>query len=117
MNIRVYGIKNCDTMKKAFAFLDERGIAYDFHDYKKAGVPADRVKQWSRALGWQNLLNTRGPTWRKLSAEQQALRTEAQAIALMQEFPSVIRRPVIELPDGELLLGFDPVKFEVALAR
>jgi len=110
--IRIYGIKNCDTMKKAFHWLDERGIRYEFHDYKKAGVPRDKLVAWCKTLGWKTLLNTKGPTWRKLSPEQQAITTQSQAVALMSEYPSVIRRPLVETESGHLLVGFDPTMFE-----
>jgi len=109
--IKIYGIKNCDTMKKAFAWCDSNGISYEFHDYKKQGVPRDRLVLWCRTLGWQTLMNTRGPTWRKLTPEQQAITTQAQAVALMMEHSSVIRRPVVE--NGEkFLVGFDPTVFD-----
>lgn len=104
----IYGIKNCDTMKKAFAWLEAKGVAYRFHDYRKAGIDAITLRRWCAALGWEALLNKRGTTWRKLAPEQQATADEAAAIALMQAQPSVIRRPVIELGSGELLVGFDP---------
>ena len=67
----IYGIKNCDTMKKAFAWLDEHGVAYTFHDYKKSGIDSARLHAWSKAIGWKTLINTRGTTWRKLTPEQQ----------------------------------------------
>jgi len=105
----VYGIKNCDTMKKAFAWLDAQGVAYRFHDYRKSGIDTATLQRWCDALGWEALMNRRGTTWRKLSAEQQAIATAAEAIALMQSNTSLIRRPVIEFdgaPAG-LLLGFD----------
>jgi arsenate reductase len=98
--IRIYGIKNCDTMKKAFAWCDANHISYEFHDYKKQGVPRDRLLHWCRSLGWQTLVNTKGPTWRKLAPEQQAITTQSQAVALMMEFSSVIRRPVVENDAG-----------------
>jgi len=110
--IRIYGIKNCDTMKKAFAWCDANSISYEFHDYKKQGVPRDRLVQWCRALGWQTLVNTKGPTWRKLTPEQQAITTQGQAVALMMEHSSVIRRPVTENDAGQLLVGFDPTTFD-----
>ncbi len=110
--LRLYGIKNCDTMKKAFQWLEERNIPYEFHDYKKAGVPRDKLVAWCKALGWKTLLNTKGPTWRKLTPEQQAISTQSQAVALMLEFPSVIRRPLVETESGHLLVGFDPTMFE-----
>lgn len=109
--VRIYGIKNCTTMKKAFAWLDERGISYQFHDYKKDGVPRDKLVAWCQAVGWKTLLNTKGPTWRKLSAEQQAITTQSAAVSLMLEFPSVIRRPIVETESGHLLVGFDPQLF------
>lgn len=110
--IRIYGIKNCDTMKKAFSWCEANGISYEFHDYKKQGVPRERLVQWCRALGWQNLINTRGPTWRKLTTEQQAITTHAQAVALMLEHASVIRRPLVENDSGQYLVGFDPTTFD-----
>jgi Spx/MgsR family transcriptional regulator len=113
--VKVFGIKNCDSMKKAFRWLDERDIAYEFHDYKKAGVPRERLLEWCRNVGWQTLLNTKGSTWRKLTSEQQAISTQSHAIATMLEFPSIIRRPVVETPGGQLLIGFDPTIFESCL--
>lgn len=110
--IKIYGIKNCDSMKKAFKWLDERDIPYEFHDYKKAGVPRERLVAWCKALGWKTLLNTKGPTWRKLTPEQQQITTQSQAVAIMMEHSSVIRRPVIETESGHLLVGFDPTMFE-----
>lgn len=113
--IFIYGIKNCDSMKKSFKWLDERGIAYEFHDYKKSGVPRDHLLAWCKTLGWHALVNTRGTTWRKLSPDQQEIQNQGQAITLMLEHPSVIRRPIIEMPDGQLLIGFDPTTFESQL--
>lgn len=110
--IRIYGIKNCDSMKKAFHWLSTRDIPYAFHDYKKDGVPRERLVQWCRTLGWKTLLNTKGSTWRKLAPEQQEIATQGKAVALMVEHPSVIRRPVIETASGHLLVGFDPTMFE-----
>jgi len=110
--IHLYGIKNCDTMKKAFAWLDDRSIAYAFHDYKKSGVPRERLVAWCKALGWKTLINTKGPTWRKLPPERQQLSSQSQAVALMLDYPSLIRRPMVETPDGHLLVGFDPTLFE-----
>ena len=109
---RIYGIKNCDTMKKAFGFFETRGIAYEFHDYKKAGVPRERLVAWCKTLGWKTLINTKGPTWRKLSPEQQDITTQSKAVAIMMEHSSVIRRPVVETPAGQILVGFDPTMFE-----
>lgn len=103
----IYGIKNCDTMKKAFAWLDEHAVAYTFHDYKKSGIDSARLHAWSKAIGWKSLINTRGTTWRKLPVERQAIDTQSAAVALMQEFPSLILRPVIETNGGQLLVGLD----------
>ena len=113
--LRIYGIKNCDSMKKAFAWLDAREISYEFHDYKKAGVPRDELLAWCRELGWKAILNNKGTTWRKLTPEQQAVSTQSQAVALMLEYPSVIRRPVVHASGGALMVGFDPTKFESLL--
>jgi len=110
--VRIYGIKNCDSMKKAFKWLDERDIPYEFHDYKKAGVPRERLVQWCKTLGWKTLMNTKGPTWRKLTPEQQDISTQSKAVATMMEHSSVIRRPVVETASGHLLVGFDPTMFE-----
>ena len=117
MPVTVYGIKNCDTMKKAFAWLDEHGIAYDFHDYKKSGIDAATLTRWCAQLGWEALVNKRGTTWRKLTPEQQAVADTAAAIALMQAQPSLIRRPVVEFAGGELVVGLDPAAFERLAAR
>ncbi len=110
--IRIYGIKNCDSMKKAFAWCEEHGIEYEFHDYKKQGVPRDRLLLWCRTLGWKTLINTKGPTWRKLTPEEQDITTQSKAVATMMEHASVIRRPVVETAEGQLLVGFDPTMFE-----
>ena len=107
----IYGIKNCDTMKKAFAWLDQQGVAYRFHDYKKSGIDAARLHAWSEAVGWKTLVNTRGTTWRKLPPERQEFSTQSAAVYLMVEFPSLIRRPVVETDSGQLLVGFDPTLY------
>ena len=108
---RIYGIRNCDTMKKAFAWCDSRGVSYAFHDYKKSGVDRSHLVAWCKAIGWKTLINTKGTTWRKLSAEQQAISTPSEAVALMMENPSLIKRPVVETSNGQLLVGFDPAMF------
>lgn len=113
MTLRVYGIKNCNTMKKAFAWLEANRIAYDFHDYKKAGIDVATLTRWCARVGWQALVNTRGTTWRRLEPARQAITGEADAIRLMGEHPSLIRRPVVEIEDGTLIVGFE----EDALAR
>ncbi|MBM3392899.1 MAG: arsenate reductase [Betaproteobacteria bacterium] len=107
---RIYGIRNCDTMKQAFAWLDSRGIAYDFHDYKKLGTDAALLRKWAAQVGWEKLINTRGPSFRKLPPEKQADLTEKKAFALMLENPSMIRRPVVEAGKA-LLVGFDADEF------
>ena len=106
MTARLYGIKNCDTMKKAWTWLDQHGVAYDFHDYKKAGIDAAHLPDWNRRAGWKVLLNTRGLMWKKLSEEQRADVDEAKALALMAEYPSLIKRPVLDTGKA-LLVGFD----------
>jgi arsenate reductase len=108
--IKVYGIKNCDTMKKAMAFLDAQGIAYEFIDYKKAGVAATNLPDWNARAGWQKLLNTRGLMWKKLSDEQRADVDERKALALMAETPSLIKRPVLDTGKA-LLVGFDEAAY------
>ena len=112
--IKVYGIKNCDTMKKAFAWLTENGVAYEFTDYKKAGVAATKLPEWTAKAGWETLLNTKGLMWRKLTPEQKADVDEAKALSLMAEYPSLIKRPVLEA-GGRLLVGFSPENYQSLL--
>jgi arsenate reductase len=114
MKPRIYGIRNCDTMKKAFAWLDAAQIGYDFHDYKKDGVPPGKLAQWSARVGWQKLANTRGPTWRKTPEAQREGLSEAAALALLEQHSSAIKRPVIEAGEA-LLVGFDPEAYAAAL--
>jgi Spx/MgsR family transcriptional regulator len=107
--IILYGIPNCDTVKKARAWLTAQGLAHEFHDFKKAGVPADRLAAWEAELGWEKLLNRKGTTWRKLDPQQQAGVVDAvSAQALMQAQPSLIKRPVVEW-GTRTTVGFDPV--------
>ncbi|WP_257164605.1 ArsC family reductase [Bradyrhizobium sp. SRS-191] len=107
MSITIYGIKNCDTMKKARAWLDEHGVAYDFHDYKTAGIDKAKLKAWSDELGWEVLLNRAGTTFKKLpDADKEGL-TESRAIALMLAQPSMIKRPVLDL-GAKRVVGFKP---------
>lgn len=108
----LYGIKACDTMKKARAWLDERGISYCFHDYKKDGISEDKLKDWSGQVDWKVLLNKAGTTFRKLSPEQKDGLTEERAIALMQAQPSMIKRPVLERDGKVLQVGFRPAEYE-----
>jgi arsenate reductase len=105
--IKLYGITNCDTMKKARRWLDEQGIAYQFHDYKKTGMDEKRLRRWIELVGWETLLNRRGMMWRKLGDEVKADIDETSAIRIMLETPSIIKRPVLE--DGKSIhVGFDP---------
>ncbi|CCD95960.1 conserved hypothetical protein [Bradyrhizobium sp. ORS 375] len=107
MSITIYGIKNCDTMKKARAWLDEHGVAYDFHDYKTAGIDKATLKGWSEELGWEVLLNRAGTTFKKLSDADKEGLTESKAIALMLAQPSMIKRPVLDL-GHKRVVGFKP---------
>jgi arsenate reductase len=110
----IYGIKACDTMKKARDWLDGHGVAYGFHDYKAAGIDRARLEGWSRAVGWETLLNRSGTTFRKLpDADKQGL-DAAKAIALMLAQPSMIKRPVLDLGD-RLLVGFKPDQYQQAM--
>ena len=105
----VYGITNCDTVKKARTWLADHHVAYTFHDFKKQGVPADRLDRWMAAAGWQKLLNRQGTTWRKLDPATQARASDAAgAKTLMLEHPSVIKRPVVEWDGSAVTVGFDP---------
>src|ERR1700716_1325382 len=107
MSITIYGIKNCDTMKKARSWLDGHGVAYDFHDYKTAGIAKDKLKQWSDELGWETLLKPAGPTVKKFPDGDKAPLNERKALALMLAQPSMIKRPVLDV-GGKLLVGFKP---------
>ena len=110
----IYGIKNCDTMKKARAWLDEHGVAYAFHDYKAAGIDRARLEGWARKVGWEGLLNRAGTTFRKLSDSDKEGLSAKKAIALMLDQPSMIKRPVLEAR-GNLIVGFTPETFAQAL--
>ncbi|PWJ85485.1 arsenate reductase [Pseudaminobacter salicylatoxidans] len=115
MTITMYGIKNCDTVKKARTWLEGHGIAYDFHDYKTAGLDRKRLEGWTGELGWETLLNRAGTTFRKLpDAEKQDL-DEGKAIDLMLAQPSMVKRPVLDLGDKRLV-GFKPELYGQALA-
>ena len=108
--VTVWGIKNCDTMKKAFAWLEAHGVAYEFVDYKKSGVVASHLPDWNQRSGWQKLLNTRGLMWRKLDESERTDMDEAKALALMERYPVLIKRPVIDT-GGALLVGFDAEQY------
>jgi arsenate reductase len=111
MTITLYGIKNCDTMKKARAFLDKRGIAYAFHDYKTQGIERGKLEGWAKTVGWEMLLNRAGTTFKKLPDKDKANLTEKKAITLMLAQPSMIKRPVLELGGGKILVGFKPAEY------
>jgi len=114
--ITIYGIKNCDTMKKARAWLDGQGVAYAFHDYKAAGIERGRLEGWARQVGWERLLNRAGTTFRKVPETERAGLDEGRAIALMLAQPSMIKRPVLEL-GGRLLVGFKPDDYAAAVKK
>lgn len=120
-DITVYGITNCDTVKKARAWLTAQGLEYHFHDFKKLGVPADRLALWADQAGWEKLINRQGTTWRKLDpATQATARDAASACALMQEHPSTIKRPVVEWSQGkrlEVSVGFDAAGWQQRVAN
>ena len=116
MPITIYGIKNCDTMKKARAWLEKHGVDYDFHDYKAAGIEKDKLEAWAEKVGWETVLNRAGTTFKKLPDKDKEGLTEAKAIKLMLAQPSMIKRPVLELPRGQLLVGFKPEDYAAALA-
>jgi Spx/MgsR family transcriptional regulator len=110
MKTLLYGIKSCDTMKKARVWLDKHGVAYEFHDYKASGVSRDDLARWAKTVGWEVLLNRAGTTFRKLPDQAKENLDEKKAIALMLEQPSMIKRPVLER-GKTLLVGFDPEKY------
>lgn len=110
-SITIYGIKNCDTMKKARAWLDRRGVAYDFHDYKTKGIARDKLEGWAKKAGWEMLINRSGLTFKKLPEKDKQGLTEKKAIALMLKQPSMIKRPMLELSGGKLLVGFKPEEY------
>ena len=111
--VTIYGIKNCDTMKKARAWLDDRGVAYGFHDYKAVGIERGVIEGWAREAGWETLLNRAGTTFRKLPEKDKEGLTKKKAIALMVAQPSIIKRPVLDV-GGKLLVGFKPEQYEKA---
>ena len=114
MTVTLYGIKNCDTVKKARAWLDKRGVAYAFHDYKAAGIDAGRLRQWAGEVGWETLLNRAGTTFRKLpEADKQDLDME-KALVLMLAQPSMIKRPVLDLGKRRIV-GFKPEVYTAAV--
>jgi len=115
MPITIYGIKNCDTMKKARAWLDKKGVAYDFHDYKSQGIDKAKLEGWAKKAGWETIINRAGLTFKKLPDKDKEGLTEKKAIALMLAQPSMIKRPVLELTGGKLLVGFNPDTYKGAV--
>jgi arsenate reductase len=113
--LTVYGIPNCDTMKKARKWLADNRIEYEFHDYKKQGIDKKTLLAWEKKAGWEILLNRRGMMWRKLSDEQKANIDKASAIEIMQDIPSIIKRPVLMTEDGEMLVGFKADEYQQLL--
>jgi arsenate reductase len=114
MTTTIYGIKNCDIMKKARMWLDKHGVKYEFHDYKAVGIDQARLERWSKDVGWETLLNRAGTTFRKLPDKDKTGLTEKKAIALMLGQPSTIKRPVLDL-GKRLLVGFKPDVYESAI--
>ena len=116
--MRLYGISNCDSVKRARAWLQQQGAEHVYHDFRKSGLPVDRLDAWMAAVGWQALVNRQGTTWRKLdAAAQQAVVDAASARALMLAQPSVIKRPVVEWPGGQVTVAFDVERWAAALVR
>jgi len=105
--ITIYGIKNCDTMKKAMRWLDEHGVDYRFHDYRKEGLDSKLLKAWEREIGWETLLNRRGMLWRKLPEMSRESMNRVNALQLMQDNPAIIKRPLLDLGDRRVV-GFKP---------
>jgi Spx/MgsR family transcriptional regulator len=114
--IILYGIPNCNTVKKARNYLEEKSIDYQFHDFKKLGAPADKLQSWCDAFGWEKTVNRAGMTWRKLEDNvKESITDDASAIALMQEKTSVIKRPIVEIDDEPKLLGFKETEYDAIL--
>ena len=114
--MKVYGIKNCNTVKSALAWLAKNKVEIEFHDYKHKGITKQKLKEWSKQVGWENLVNKKGTTWRQLNADaQQEVIDESSAIALMMEKTSVIKRPLIERGQKIVALGFDEVAYKKLL--
>ncbi len=112
-SVTLYGIPNCDTVKKARAWLADHGVNVRFHDFKKEGVPAARLDAWLASAGWEKLVNRKGTAWRQLAPDVQArVSDSASAHALLQAHASVIKRPVVEWPDGRITVGFDAPLWE-----
>jgi len=115
VTVTIYGIKNCDTMKKARSWLDKHGVDYAFHDYKSVGIERERLEQWAKKVGWEILLNRAGTTFKKLPDKDKVALFETKAIALMLKQPSMIKRPVLDAGRGKLLVGFKAEQYAAAL--
>lgn len=116
--IDVYGIPNCDTVKRARTWLDGQGLAYTFHDFKKQGVPQAALARWLSVVGWEPLVNRRGTTWRQLDeAARQAVVDADSAAAALRANPSLVKRPVVEWPGGAVTVGFDAEDWQARLVR
>jgi arsenate reductase len=116
MSITIYGIRNCDTMAKARAWLDRQGVKYQFHDYREAGIDKGRLEQWVKDVGWETLLNRSGTTFRRLPEAQKAGLDASKAISLMMAQPAMIKRPVLDIGKRHIV-GFKPEIYESALSR
>jgi arsenate reductase len=118
MTTTLYGISNCDTVKKARAWLAGHGVAHRFHDFRKDGVPEAQLDEWLRAFGWEKVLNRQGTTWRKFDAAQQAgVKDAGAARRLLLAHPSAIKRPVVEWAGGHRTIGFDPAAWALAAGQ
>ena len=116
--IDVYGIPNCDTVKRARTWLDSQGQAYTFHDFKKQGVPDAALARWLAAVGWEPLVNRRGTTWRQLDeAARQSVVDAGSAASALRAHPSLVKRPVVEWPDGAVTVGFDVEDWKSRVGR
>jgi arsenate reductase len=114
--ITIFGIKNCDTMKKARSWLDKNGVAYAFHDYKTAGIAREQLERWEKKVGWETLLNRTGTTFRKLPDKDKSGLNAKKAITLMLAQPSMIKRPVLDIGGGKILVGFAPELYGKAVS-
>ena len=112
--LNLYGIPNCDTLKKARIWLEEQALDFQFHDYKKVGIEVSTLQAWVKQVGWEVLVNRRGTTWRKLAETDRETLNQASAIGLMQANPSLIKRPVLDT-GSQLLVGFDPIEWQQKL--
>ncbi len=114
--LTIYGIKNCDTMKKAFLWLDENSVAYQFHDCKKSGLDENTLNHWLDTLGWQAIVNQKGTTWRKLALDKNRLDNQSIKPIILQNL-SMMKRPLLVLDDGQMVLGFDKEEWQKAFHR